>query len=56
MIFNSTGKEKFIFSEPTKLKVVQKEFKTENGYKCGIVLEETIEASLTLRLNNKRIS
>ncbi|AXU07097.1 hypothetical protein GRX81_03175 [Rickettsia japonica] len=53
--FNSNGKEKFIFSEPTKRKVVQKEFKTENGYKCGIVLEETIEASLTLRLNNKCI-
>ncbi|HJD53822.1 MAG TPA: hypothetical protein LFW11_00190 [Rickettsia endosymbiont of Proechinophthirus fluctus] len=55
MIFNSTGKEKFIFSKPTKRKVVQKAFKTENGYKCGIMLEETIEAFLTLRLNNKRI-
>lgn len=53
--FNRDGKEKFIFSEPTQRKVIQKEFKREDGYKCGIALEEIIETSLMLRLNNKGI-
>lgn len=53
--FNSNGKEKFIFSDPTQRKIIQKEFKTKKGYKCGIALEETIKVSLTLSLNNKRI-
>ncbi|HJD55671.1 MAG TPA: hypothetical protein LFW21_03330 [Rickettsia endosymbiont of Pyrocoelia pectoralis] len=49
------GKEKFIFSEPTKRNITTKEFKLENGYKCGIVWEETINTSLKVRLNNKLV-
>ncbi|WP_235364292.1 hypothetical protein [Rickettsia felis] len=53
--FNSNGKEKFIFSDPIQRIVIQKELKRDDGYKCGIALEETIETSLMLRLNNKHI-
>lgn len=49
------GKEKFIFSDPTNRNITTKEFKLENGYKCGIVWEETIDTSLKIRLNNKFI-